>query len=250
MGTSLAMITKADFFKSTYRVYSAKVIARKFSSITYRICGKVCISAAGQTILSGPGSLTFLPAGCPYETTVLETGEMLVLHYMITPGTQDISDIPFTLPVSHADTIIQLLTNGIRHFEHDGLTYDTLADAYRLLAEVQRILHPALLPYKKLCKLRKYIDQNLQNTNLRVSTLAQQFGSSQVYFRREFKKYYGLSPSEYLKKRRLEIASQLLRTKLYTVTEVATKAGFDSISYFSSEFRRHFGCSPREYKDF
>ena len=102
--------------------------------------------------------------------------------------------------------------------------------------------------HKKLAEIRSYIDQHLCDTVLRVSDLAEMFGTSEVYFRREFKRYYGLTPIEYIKKRRLETACQLLSTNLYPVAEVAIRSGFDSISYFSSEFRRHFGCSPREYK--
>ena len=36
---------------------------------------------------------------------------------------------------------------------------------------------------------------------------------------------------------------------VYTVTEVAFRAGFESSSYFSAEFRRLEGISPREYKN-
>ena len=64
---------------------------------------------------------------------------------------------------------------------------------------------------------------------------------------REFKKFYGASPLEYIKKRRVEIARQLLSTGLYNVTQVAERAGFDSVSYFSAEFRRLTGETPSHY---
>jgi two-component system response regulator YesN len=46
---------------------------------------------------------------------------------------------------------------------------------------------------------------------------------------------------------RIENAKAYLRTGLFSVTEVATKCGFDSISYFSCEFHRIVGMTPREY---
>ena len=97
------------------------------------------------------------------------------------------------------------------------------------------------------CKL--YLDEHLCDCELRVTTLAELYGTSEVYFRKEFRKYYQLSPIEYIKKHRLELACQLLNTKLYSISEVAMNAGFDSVSYFSAEFRREIGCSPREYRD-
>ena len=95
--------------------------------------------------------------------------------------------------------------------------------------------------------VKNYIDENLCDPTLRVSALAEIFGTSEVYFRREFNKYYGATPVEYIKKQRIEHACRLLRTQLYTIAEVATRSGFDSISYFSSEFHKAMGCSPREY---
>ena len=48
-------------------------------------------------------------------------------------------------------------------------------------------------------------------------------------------------------KERIEIARQLLSTGLYNVTQVAERAGFDSVSYFSAEFRRLTGETPSHY---
>ena len=93
------------------------------------------------------------------------------------------------------------------------------------------------------------MDAHVCDSDMRISMLASMNGTSEVYFRNEFKKFYHVTPVEYVKQRRMETACRLLRTKLYTVAEVATRAGFDSISYFSAEFRRRMGCSPREYRN-
>lgn len=242
------IITKTEFFKSTYRTYTAKVPPRSFSSLSFRISGKISVSATGQTLISGPESLTFIPAGCAYDTTVLEGGEMLVMHFSLAEGSADFGDRPMTVRPQHPDVFLGLFARAVRRFQAGDQGYHAMADSYRLLAEAAQAFFPTPAPYKKLAQIREYMDKNLCDATLRVSALSEKFGTSQVYFRREFKKYYGLTPIEYIKKRRLEIACQLLRTNLYPVAEVAIRAGFDSISYFSSEFHRHFGCSPREYK--
>lgn len=242
------IITKTDFFKSTYRTYTAKVPPRSFSSLSFRISGKISVSATDQSLISGPESLTFIPAGCAYDTTVLEAGEMFVMHFSPAQGSCDFGDRPMTVCPQHPDVFFNLFARAIRRFQEGDPGYHTMADSYRLLAEAALTFFPTPAPYKKLAQVREYMDANLCDAALRVSALSEKFGTSEVYFRREFKKYYGLTPIEYIKKRRLELACQLLRTNLYPVSEVAIRAGFDSISYFSSEFHRHFGCSPREYK--
>ena len=244
MESLYAVILKTEFFKSNYRVYTAKVPPRGFSSLTFRLSGKVSISVTGASMVSDAGSLTYIPAGCGYETQVLEAGEMLVMHYAVMPGTEDFCSQPMVLKPQHPEVFINLFTRAIR-----ATGFDRMADCYRLLAEAQRAFFPTPVPNKKLQAIRAYIDENFCNADLNIPDLAERFGTSQVYFRKEFKKHYGLTPIEYIKKRRLDLACQLLRTNLYTVAEVAIRSGFDSISYFSSEFHRHFGCSPRDYRN-
>ena len=50
--------------------------------------------------------------------------------------------------------------------------------------------------------VKEYIDQNFISPELRISTLSKLYKTSETYFRREFKKYYGESPIEYIKRRR------------------------------------------------
>ena len=57
------------------------VTGRSFYSLSYRIRGKVRIRGGGKDLISGPGSLTFVPAGCSYYTEVLEEDEKLLLHF-------------------------------------------------------------------------------------------------------------------------------------------------------------------------
>ena len=124
-----------------------------------------------------------------------------------------------------------------------------MADAYRLFSEIYKETYlRQMKPPKNLAIVKEYIDKNFVSTEVRISTLSKLYKTSETYFRREFKKYYGESPIEYIKRRRIELACHLLRTELYTITDVASRSGFESISYFSLEFKRYIGCSPSEYR--
>lgn len=63
-------------------------------------------------------------------------------------------------------------------------------------------------------------------------------------FRRLFSEYTGLSPVEYRNRLRIRKATALLKTKKYTVGEVAEAVGVDDIKYFSKLFKRYTGFSP------
>ena len=70
---------------------------------------------------------------------------------------------------------------------------------------------------------------------------------SETYFRRIFKRIYHISPVQYVIKLRLEYASQLLISKLYTVKEVSYKSGFTDVKYFSRVFKAKFKMTPKKY---
>lgn len=245
------ILTKVEFFKTSYTKTSAKVPPRSFSSLTLRLRGKVLVFTTEGRIESSENMLTFIPAGCAYETEIVKAGEMLIMHFWTAEGNARFCDHPFSLSPTHTENFLNLFLRGIRHAQAEETAYNVLADAYRLLAETNAaFFQKAPLPNTRMQACKQYLDAHVCDAELRISELAARYGSSEVYFRNTFKKYYNTTPLDYIKQRRMEIACQLLRTKLYTVAEVATRAGFDSISYFSSEFRRMTGSSPSEYRDF
>lgn len=246
MDRSIPIITKVEFFNATAKKMKAKVPGRNFSSLTYRISGSVSIESAQASFVSRADTLTFVPAGCDYLTEVYEKSKFAVLHYRIASASENFFDGPVLITPANKDAFFNLFLQGIRH-TGAGRDCACMADAYRLFSELEK---ECLVkkPPERLAAVKQYMDEN-PDGDLRISALAARHRTSEVYFRQKFKKYYGESPIEYIKKRRIETACRLLRTELYAISEVATRSGFDSVSYFSSEFRRVMGCSPREYRN-
>jgi AraC-like DNA-binding protein len=81
-----------------------------------------------------------------------------------------------------------------------------------------------------------------------VAALATRAGYSRYHFIRAFRAAYGATPGEYLSRRRVERACELLRMANLTVTEVCVLVGFSSLGSFSSRFSELIGCSPSEYQ--
>ena len=57
---------------------------------------------------------------------------------------------------------------------------------------------------------------------------------------------FGISISDYIRKRRFELAIKLLKEG-HRVSEVAYMTGFTDPDYFSRTFKRYFGKTPSEY---
>lgn len=92
-----------------------------------------------------------------------------------------------------------------------------------------------------------YINMNLE-APLNLSQLAEQTGYAGFYLSRKFKKETGESVSEYIRRARLERASQLLRTTQDDIQKIAAKLQFCSQSRFSECFKAQFGVTPSAYR--
>ncbi len=71
---------------------------------------------------------------------------------------------------------------------------------------------------------------------------------SMSHFIRAFKATTGMTPHAYLTNLRIAKASEQLRLRESSITEVALACGFSSPGHFSTVFRRIVGVSPSEYR--
>jgi transcriptional regulator GlxA family with amidase domain len=94
---------------------------------------------------------------------------------------------------------------------------------------------------------RDLIDRDF-GSSLDVTVLAARAGYSRYHFIRAFRAAYGATPADYLSRRRVERACELLRAANLTVTEVCFLVGFSSLGSFSSRFSELTGSSPSEYQ--
>jgi transcriptional regulator GlxA family with amidase domain len=81
-----------------------------------------------------------------------------------------------------------------------------------------------------------------------LDRMAEEAGFSKFHFARAFKAAYGETPANYLTRRRVERAKDLLRSANLTITEVCLLVGFNSLGSFSSRFSELVGMSPRQYQ--
>ena len=83
---------------------------------------------------------------------------------------------------------------------------------------------------------------------LDLDALAAEARLSKYHFLRLFRTTYGVTPTEYVSRRRIERAQDLLRATNLTVTEVCHAVGFSSLGSFSSRFREVVGETPTEFQ--
>ncbi len=94
--------------------------------------------------------------------------------------------------------------------------------------------------------IRNYIE-NHYDVNLNLDLLSHIQFVSKYHLLRVFKKYYGLTPRQYLIDKRIEKSKEHL-TNGMLVTETCFAVGFESLGSFSTLFKTKTGKSPTEFQ--
>ncbi|PIK32442.1 AraC family transcriptional regulator [Bacillus siamensis] len=98
-----------------------------------------------------------------------------------------------------------------------------------------------------VAQITEYIDGHYHEP-LTLSILADMCHGSPYHLQRTFKKIRGISPIEYIQKKRLAKAGDLLMHTDKTVMEIALTVGFPNTAHFATLFQKRTGSSPTEYR--
>lgn len=110
-----------------------------------------------------------------------------------------------------------------------------------------RRLDKRCLYSEKFNEVIYYINEHYME-DLSVESVAKMFGFSKYHFSRLFKQYTQFTFCDYLSHRRMKAAEYYLSQPNMTITDVAFKSGFSSISSFGRAFKDIKNCTPTEYK--
>ena len=102
-------------------------------------------------------------------------------------------------------------------------------------------------PSTKIERLIQVIARRFAD-RLTLPGLAAQLGVHPNYLSTLFRRETGQTLSHYLTEYRLAHACALLVSTTDKIIDIASAAGFGSLSRFHTSFRRHRGCTPRQYR--
>ena len=92
-----------------------------------------------------------------------------------------------------------------------------------------------------------YFSENY-NQSINIEDYAASRGMSVSWFIRNFKKYTGSTPMQFIVGTRINNAQMLLDATTYSINEISKIVGYDNQLYFSRLFHKLKGYSPREYR--
>lgn len=100
---------------------------------------------------------------------------------------------------------------------------------------------------QRLSRVLDLIEERL-GQDIRVAEMAKRVKQDPRTFTRSFLAATGLAPYQYVTKRRMEHACDLLLDETITITQTAQSVGYDNPSKFSAAFKRFYGSTPSNWR--
>ncbi|MEM1158215.1 MAG: AraC family transcriptional regulator [Verrucomicrobiota bacterium] len=97
-----------------------------------------------------------------------------------------------------------------------------------------------------IIQTRHFIDNNFDK-DLKLDFLSHIKFTSKYHLQRLFKRYYGVTPRQYLIDKRIEKSKEHLKNGM-SVTETCFAVGFHSLGSFSKLFKRKTGHAPSHFQ--
>lgn len=216
-----------------------------------------------------PGQILIIPSDVPHELTeskdtmrylmLFEPGPMMSLRDQ--PSIQQVLRDPIYL---NDGTELQSRVAGLLnqvvtcYFEKEPMWN---ARCYSYLLQIYALLGTELQASRKdgeedngpridseiMNGALTYINQHYME-ELSLEQVASFAGFSKFYFSRVFKQFSGCSFTEYLTRKRMNVATDLLVRTSQSIREIAESSGFGSLATFNRVFRKHNQCTPSQYR--
>ncbi len=200
-----------------------------------------------HTLKASAGKLIYLPEGSSYKVHKTNSFCIAINFKMKNFPVKDFM-------ISPKNTIkmenLFVRTEIIWRTKPIGFYSKCMSNIYNIMASIENDRQIGYIPTaqaEKLSPAMTYIHENYATAKISIEYLAQITNMSSTYFRKTFKQLYGVSPVAYINHLKIQRAKEALRSRLYTVEQVAYLAGYNDPSFFRREFKHYTDMTPTEY---
>ncbi|MBA2607075.1 MAG: helix-turn-helix transcriptional regulator [Acidobacteria bacterium] len=125
----------------------------------------------------------------------------------------------------------------------EGLILEMLAESTR--REIR--ISSSTTPPHWLSEARNFIHASFAE-QVSLSKVAEFVGVNSAHLARMFRRYYGCTVGDYVRRQQLEYAAQLLIETVRPLAEIGASAGFYDQSHFTNAFKLYFKITPAEFR--
>lgn len=137
--------------------------------------------------------------------------------------------------------------------EHSNLTSQLLCASFIIIAtslsSFTNYENTLIKDKQFMNRILNYLDEHFTE-NISINKVANSLGCSNSYISHLFKNSMGITPIQYVIKRRIGLAQTLLISTDLSATQIATMVGYDNTNYFINSFTKIIGITPIRYRSF
>jgi AraC-like DNA-binding protein len=206
----------------------------------------------GQTFIANSGDVVYTPVGSEYKVQLSDfdgsSSHTIGINFLLFDDLGESVVLSKDIQIFHKPESQALSLLFRRALDYDAA--QPLLKSRIIMMEILLSLSSSAAVKNTpeyIVKALRYLSEHI-NENPTVAMLSELSSVSEVYFRKQFKKYVGATPIEYRNSLRLDRARAYLEYGEISVQEISDMLGYATVSHFIKEFRIRYGCPPLQYR--
>lgn len=240
---------------------------QRHDEITYVVSGSAKIVSGENVFDVKAGQIHFIRSGLSHEIHVSDEGNFRYICIAFIPNMDNPSVRALydecggveSFVIDDNGSVKTLAEFLIREFYNYDNYSNMMIDQYisqilttmgRILSDkdyVHNIKHNIKNKNYAMYRMIRYIDREYLRIKS-IKDISSHLSYSEYYLSHLFKEKMGITIKEYLNKKKISYAAQMLHSSELTVEQIAEHLGFPSAFSFRRIFKKHVGVTPSEYK--
>lgn len=230
---------------SVMTVYSEKGMQhtmdnRSSYGLSFTTQGQITYTHKKKNYVSNKYNAVILPKGQTYHIHGDKKGLFPVINFECEGFLCDTITI---LPVENIASVVKIFEQIKTYFIHKKNRLLIIGLFYNLLYHISNANISSSNP---LASAVEFLENNF-TSEITNKILAENCHLNEEYFRKQFKKTYGISPKQYIIDVRLTMAKQMLSEGILKINVISEKCGFSNPYHFCRLFKDKIGITPSEY---
>lgn len=234
-----------DEYKETITSFTNKTCSNE---LIFHLSGESTVFFNGKQLDVKKDTIRFLPQGEIHEYIVKrkERGECIDIFFN--------TDIPvtneaFVLKLNQSEKIKSLFKKifSVWVAKGDGYYFECVSIIYKIFAELQKKNYIPESQFNSIKPAIDYIEKHFLDKKITAEELTLCCTISYPYIKKLFVKKFGVPPIKYSIQLKINYACDLLKSELYTISQISEICGYNDIYFFSRQFKEYMGLSPTDF---
>ena|SRR5215469_1515233 len=213
--------------------------------------GTYITEARNQDRLYGPGTLIYNPIGTTHRDRFQNgCGRFLTITPSASVARMLDARVPVSLVIHEPSSIAAAARTREQMFdERCALVPELVEDCcLDLAATISGSFETETRHVPSWLLKARQIMRDCYTEGITIRGVANCLGIHSVHLARAFRRYFHVSPSEYVSRRRICRARELMVISRLPLAEIALEVGFSDQSHFTNAFRRETAMTPAAYR--